>query len=149
MATATFYQNLSDDRKLDKNLKMLRGNPIHIDFKQPTSVMNPIITVVNFDGVFSCNYVYINDFHRYYFIRSMTVGEQSIAMQLEVDVLSTYKDAIRIQKVIVKRQQDRKKANFYLDDEKYKALEYSRIQCKAFPSGFTSNAFILTIAGGQ
>jgi hypothetical protein len=149
MATATFYQNLSDDRKLDKKLRMLRGNPIHIDFKQPTSVINPIITVVNFDGVFSCNYVYINDFNRYYYIRTMTVGEQSISMQLEVDVLGTYKNQIRDQKVIVKRQQSKKLANFYLDDDKYKALEYSRIQCKAFSGGFTTNAFILTVAGGR
>ena len=149
MATATFYQNLSDDRKLDKKLRLLRGNPIHIDFKQPTSVINPIITVVNFDGVFSCNYVYINDFNRYYYVRTMTVGEQSISIQLEVDVLGTYKNQIRDQKVIVKRQQSKKLANFYLDDDKYKALEYSRIQCKDFAYGFTQNAYILTVAGGR
>lgn len=149
MAQATFYQNNSDDRKLTKSLTTLRGGPVTIHFKDATSIINPIITVENFGNITSCNYVYISDFHRYYFIRTMTVEAQRVSMQLEVDVLGTYKDQIKNQTCIIKRQEAKNKANFYLDDEKYKALEYSRIQCRSFPYGFTENEFILTVAGGS
>lgn len=149
MASATFYQNQSDDRKLDKQLSPLRGGAFSIEFKDSTNIMAPVIRVVNFTNLTSCNYVYIPDFKRYYFVRSMTVEQQYITMQLEVDVLSTYKTQIRQQTAIIKRQESKKKANFYLDDDKYKALEYSRIQCKTFPYGFTENEFILTVAGGS
>lgn len=150
MGTATFYKNSSDDRKLDKNLTVVSGGSQRtVEFKDDTSVMNPVITVANFSGVMSCNYVYLSDFGRYYFVRSITVSQQRVSLQLEIDVLKTYAAQIRAQKAIVKRHQAKGKANFYLDDDKYKALEYSRIQCKDFAYGFTQNAYILTVAGGR
>ena len=148
MARAIFYTNKSDDRKVDKNLTEISTSSVTY-YKSNTNIMDPTITVDMFANFQKCNYVYLEDFQRYYFIRSITVSQQRIIIDLHIDVLKTYGSQIRGQRAIVKRQQDRKKANFYLDDEKYKALEYSRIQCKAFPSGFTSNAFVLTIAGGQ
>lgn len=148
MARAIFYTNKSDDRKVDKSLTEISTSSATY-YKSNTNIMDPTITVDMFANFQKCNYVYLEDFQRYYFIRSITVSQQRIIIDLHIDVLKTYGSQIRGQRAIVKRQQDRKKANFYLDDEKYKALEYSRIQCKAFPSGFTSNAFVLTIAGGQ
>lgn len=148
MARAIFYTNKSDDRKVDKTLTEISTSSVTY-YKSNTNIMDPTITVDMFANFQKCNYVYLEDFQRYYFIRSITVSQQRIIIDLHIDVLKTYGSQIRGQRAIVKRQQDRKKANFYLDDEKYKALEYSRIQCKAFPSGFTSNAFVLTIAGGQ
>ena len=150
MGTATFYKNSSDDRKLDKNLSVVTGGAERtVEYKEDTSIMNPVITVDYFAGVTQCNYVYLSAFQRYYFVRAITMSQQRIALQLEIDVLKTYASQIRKQTVIVKRQQDRKYANMYLDDDKFKALEYNRIQAKAFSSGFTTNAFILTIAGGR
>lgn len=148
MARAIFYTNKSDDRKVDKSLTEISTSSVTY-YKSNTNIMDPTITVDMFANFQKCNYVYLEDFQRYYFIRSITVSQQHIIIDLHIDVLKTYGSQIRGQRAIVKRQQDRKKANFYLDDEKYKALEYSRIQCKAFPSGFTSSAFVLTIAGGQ
>lgn len=148
MARAIFYTNRSDDRKVDKNLTELYvGTPTY--YKENTSVMTPTITVDLFVNFQKCNYVYLEDFQRYYFIRSITVSQQRLILDLHVDVLKTYAADIRAQKVIVKRQEAKKKANFYLDDDKYKALEYSRIQCKGFANGFTNSEFILTVAGGS
>lgn len=148
MARAIFYMNKSDDRKVDKSLTEISTSTVTY-YKRDTNVMDPVITVNMFADFQKCNYVYLEDFQRYYFIRSITVSQQSIILDLHIDVLKTYGAQIRSQKAIVKRQQDKRKANFYLDDDKYKALEYSRIQCKAFSGGFNTNAFVLTVAGGR
>lgn len=148
MGKAIFYTNRSDDRKVDKALTEISASNI-VQYKSDTNIMDPSITVNLFVNFQKCNYVYLEDFQRYYFIRSITVSQQRLILDLHIDVLKTYASNIRGQKVIVKRQASKKKANFYLDDDHYKALEYSRIQCKGFANGFTNNEFILTVAGGS
>lgn len=143
--TATFYINRSDDRKVDKALTQIKTTSV--DLKGDTNLVNPTIKVIPFASLEKCNYVYLADFERYYFVREITYSQQYVFITLECDVLYTYRDSIRNVKAIVKRQETN--CNYYLDDEKYKALEYSRIQTFGFSTGFTQNAFLLTIAGGR
>lgn len=145
MATAIFYANTSDDRKVDKTLTEITTKTV--EYKGDTSIINPQIKVSVFNDFGKCNYVYLSDTKRYYFVRNITMSQQNIIIELECDVLYTYRTDIRRQKAILKRQ--RNKCNYYLDDEKFRALEYSRIQTFAFPTGFTQNAFVITIAGGR
>lgn len=145
MATATFYLNTSDDRRLDKKLTQL--STATISYKDDTSVVNPTIKVSIFENLFKANYVYLSDFGRYYFIREITTSQQFVYFVLEEDVRYTLRNQIRNCNAIIKRQE--KLCNYYLDDEKFKAREYSRIQTKTFAHGFTQNAFLLTIAGGR
>lgn len=145
MATATFYRNSSDDRKLNKDLTQISS--VTVQFKGDTSVIRPVIKVLNFSNATSCNYVYIQDFGRYYFVRGITVSQQHIYFELECDVLYTYKTAIRNTRAIIARQE--KLCDYYLNDERFRAEEYIRTQTYTFPAGFTQNAFILSIAGGS
>lgn len=145
MATAEFFINTSDDKRVDKNLTRLRTATI--EYKNDTSVVEPIIKVVNFNGIFNTNYVYLSDFGRYYFVRGTTVSQQYVILQLQEDVRYTLRNQIRKCRAIIKRQENL--FDTYLDDEKFKAEGFTRIQTYTFGSGFTENAFLLTIAGGR
>lgn len=145
MATATFYMNTSDDKRLNKNLIQIRTT--NIEYKDDTSVVTPVIKVTTFANVFTANYVYLSDFQRYYFVREVTVSQQYVIMSLEEDVRYTLREGIKKCRAIIKRQE--RLYDAYLDDEKFKAEGNTRIQTFTFGSGFTQNAFLLTIAGGR
>lgn len=147
MASAILFQNQSDDRKLDKVLTEIRT--ISVEYKDDTDIISPVVKIQYFDGATNANYIYLSDFGRYYFIRTISVAQQFVYMSLEIDVLMTYRQQIRKQTCIVKRQAQRAYADLYLDDEKFVAREYSRIRTKSFSNGFTTNAFVLAVLGGS
>lgn len=144
--TITLYHNDSDKRTLNKNITNAGAlnNAVIID---DTSILTPRLKVRD-NGIIMVqyNYCYIADFKRYYFITDVTISNGYIYIDLKVDVLMTYQNEIKNLYAVIKRQQTA--CNYYLDDEMYKSYEYSRIQTKEFPNGFTTNAFILSIAGG-
>lgn len=60
MGTATFYQNTSDDRCLDKKL-VQKATLSSFEYKDDTTVMNPVIIVDNNSNIMQSNYVYLSD----------------------------------------------------------------------------------------
>ena len=145
MASATFYINTSDDRRVDKSLSTV--SVASVSYKDDTSVVTPVLKVLPFSNLFKANYVYLSDFDRYYFIREITTSAQYVYITLECDVLYTYRTQIRKCNAVVRRQQNL--FDLYLDDEKFNAEAYGRTQAKRFSGGFTKNAFILSVAGGK
>ena len=145
MATAILYKNTSDDRLVDKSISKL--HEVTVSYKDDTNMITPTIKLANFSGAFSANYVYLSDFGRYYFVTEITASQQHIYMTLECDELYTYRAQLRTCDAIVKRQQNL--FDLYLDDEKFNAEAYGRIQTKRFSGGFTKNAFVLAVAGGR
>ena len=144
--TIKLYHNDSDKRTVNKTLTnegALTGAVIIDD----TTILEPRLKVRD-NGIITVqyNYCYIADFKRYYYITNITVSNGYIIIDCAVDVLMSYADEIKACTGIIKRQENL--CNYYLDDEKYKSYEYSRIQTKLFPNGFTTNSFVLTIAGG-
>ena len=143
---ATFYENLSDNRVINKKLKELKTN-INIVLKDDTDILNPTFILQTDNDIINSNYIYVSELKRYYYIEDITLSQNRIIVTAKVDVLNTYKDDILNLKVILKRQEN--KYNTYLNDENYKALEYSFIHTLNFPNGFTSQSYILAICGGE
>lgn len=143
--TGNFYKNNSDNKVLNKDLNRII-NDIPIILKDDTDLLNPTFILDYSQFIYSCNYVYIPELYRYYYIDNIIYSQQRVYIECHTDVLMTYRTEILNLQCIIKRQQY--KYNLYLNDEKYKAYEYSRVQTKEFPNGFTTNAFILAIAGG-
>ena len=138
-------KNASEDVSLDKELttiSTLTGN-----LKDESSLIDPII---QFSGditqYINANYMTIAAFARSYFITDIRVIRTNIfEVSGHCDVLSTYKEQIRKNKAIVKRQES--KYNLYLNDGSLKAYQNPIIVTKAFPSGFTTQEFVLAVAG--
>lgn len=144
--TINFYVNQSEKNRLDKTLTS--AFDLNGELKEDCSIIDPVIKIVSdVSSMASVNYMYIPSFDRYYFINNViSINNDICEVHAHVDVLSTYKDEIRAQRAIVSRQE--KKWNLYLNDGVFKTYQNPYIITKAFSSGFTSQHFILTIAGG-
>lgn len=144
--TINFYVNQSEKNRLDKTLTS--AFDLNGELKEDCSIIDPVIKVVaDVSSMASVNYMYIASFGRYYFINNViSINNEICEVHAHVDVLSTYKDEIRAQRAVVSRQE--KKWNLYLNDGVFKTYQNPYIITKAFSSGFTSQHFVLSIAGG-
>lgn len=143
---ANFYENLSDNRVVDKDLRTMKSN-IPIILKDDTDILKPTFILQYDEDILNSNYIYVTELKRYYYIENITLSQKRMYITASVDVLNTYKDDILNLKAVVKRQENR--YNTYLNDENYKALEYSFIHTLKFPSGFNVQSYILAICGGE
>ena len=84
------YNNKSNNNVLNKKITLVK----ELDFtlKSDNSIMQPILVLKNYvEG----NYCYIDEFHRYYYINDVRLLNGGLyELQLDVDVLMTYKDEI-------------------------------------------------------
>lgn len=144
--TINFYTNQSEKNKLDKTL--VSAFDLNGELKEDCSIIDPVIKIAaDVSSMASVNYLYIPSFSRYYFINNViSINNDICEVHAHVDVLSTYKDEIRAQRAVVSRQE--KKWNLYLNDGVFKTYQNPYIITKAFSSGFTSQHFVLSIAGG-
>lgn len=78
--------------------------------------------VVIYDSIVSSNYVYIPDFKRYYYIADIVaINSYLFELSLNVDVLMSYKDEIRKQRVFIERNE--KQFNQLLEDTRLEFQE--------------------------
>lgn len=137
--------NNSDDIVIDKSITDIAT--VTGTLKNDTSIINPTIMVQgDLSSYVSCNYMSIPTFNRCYFItdiRSIRAGLFEISGR--VDVISTYKNVIRANSGIVKRQEN--KWNLYLNDGVFRVYQNPYVLTKEFPSGFSTQEFVLAVAG--
>ena len=138
-------RNNSERNRLSKNLSSI--TTVTGTLKSSTSIMNPVIQIeCELTDVTNCNYMYIPTFNRYYFVDDITsITSDIVQFTGHVDVLTTYASQIRSNNAIVKRQENR--WNLYLDDGSFKVYQNPMVLTKAFPQGFTTQEFVLAVAG--
>lgn len=115
--------------------------------KEETSIIDPIIKIeCDLAAVIGCNYLSIPAFNRSYFVNNIrSIRNGLVEFSCHVDVLSSFASNIRGNTAIVKRQEN--KWNLYLNDGSFKVYQNPNVLTKAFPSGFTTQEFVLAIAG--
>lgn len=137
--------NTSPANQLDKNLETV--STVTGTLKENTSIIDPVIKIqCDLSSVAKCNYMYIPEFGRYYFITDMkSITDTIVEFSAHVDVLTTYKQGIRVNSGITKRQQNN--WNLYLNDGSFKIYQNPHVVTKAFPSGFNTMEYVLAVAG--
>ena len=139
------YYNDSEKIKLDKDLTQIGS--IEGRLFQNTSITKPSIIFDLDTTVFSANYLYIPQFNRYYFITDVVnVSANKWQIQARVDVLTSFKSAIRENTAIIERQEN--EYNLYLDDKYYRAYQNEDVQYKKFSGSLPSDKYILVVNGG-
>lgn len=139
----TLMRNYSDINVLDKNTENL--STVSGTLKNKTSILNPVIQI---QGALptGCNYMYIADFGRYYFVDDISsVSNPIFEISAHVDVLTTYADQIRSCRGIIARQQNN--WNLYVDDGAFKTYQNEIILVQTFTTGFSDDEFVLAVAG--
>lgn len=115
--------------------------------REGTSIIDPVIKIeCDISDVVGCNYLSIPIFGRKYFVNDIrSIRNRLFEFSCHVDVLSTYADAIRGNTGIIKRQENA--WNLYLNDGTFKVYQNPNVLTRAFPSGFTTQEFVLAVAG--
>lgn len=115
--------------------------------KEETSIIDPVIKIeCDLSAVTGCNYLSIPAFGRSYFVNNIrSIRNGLVEFSCHVDVLSSFASEIRGNTAIIKRQENA--WNLYLNDGSFKVYQNPNVLTKAFPSGFTTQEFVLAIAG--
>lgn len=137
--------NNSDKIVLDKDITGVAT--ISGTLKNETSIIDPIILIEgDISNYISCNYMTIPIFGRSYFIRDIkSIRSNLFEIHAHIDVLTTYAAAIRANTAIIHRQENL--WNLYLDDGSFRTYQNPMVLTKEFPSGFTTQEFVLAVAG--
>lgn len=148
-----FYTTSDDPRKINKQMSLTLSYQT-CEFKDSTSIINPVIIVTYNSAIMLSNYCYISDFDRYYFIKNidvMTGGRLSIS--LAVDCLKSFAAQIALLPVIAKRWS---RQRTFIDDNNLPMFPVKTVKVIEFSGGdfnietATANSqnFVLTVAGG-
>ena len=135
----------SPKEKLDKDVSTIQT--VTGTLKETTSIIDPVVKIQgNVSSFKNCNYMYIPEFGRYYFVTDISSVTNTIfEVSGHVDVLMTYRAQIRDNNAIVRRQAN--SWNLYLNDGSFKVYQNPMVLTRAFPSGFSTSELVLAVAG--
>lgn len=156
------YNNTSAKNRIDKKLTSIRStdnpegdNALEGELREECSIENPSIRIRINDvsDLQHCNYMYIPIFDRYYYITDI-ISERNriVTVKGHVDVLMTYKKAIRENTAIISRSsQVPSLGNTYLNDDKL--ATYADSYNVSYPWGYTfshtNDSLLLAVAGAS
>lgn len=160
---AKFYNCTRDERYVQKiKASDQQGSTAYVEIlTDQNNVVRPTIRITSGLLGQSVNYVWLKDFKRFYYIKNWTADHGYITLDLEVDVLMSFKKELMDSDVMIKRTENyitregtwkfpnSAKPNYYLKDETMKFNAYENVRTIEFPSGFnkTTQSFFLAIAG--
>lgn len=88
---------ITEDSDTTMNKDLTHISTVSIDMRDTQNVSTPVVLLGEIEGVNlkTVNYAYIDEFERFYFVRSVNVGPNNVyALALECDVIETYKEDI-------------------------------------------------------
>lgn len=138
-------RNNSELNKVVKNVRNIIT--LSGELREATSIIDPIIKIeCDLEDITECNYLTIPVFNRSYFIKNIrSIRNNIVEISCHVDVLSSFADAIKTNTAIIKKQEN--SWNLYLNDGTFKIYQNPEILTKSFPSGFSTQEFVLAVAG--
>ena len=142
-----FYRNNSPKEALNKSISevfRLSGT-----IKEESSVIDPVITIESVANIASsCNYAYIPEFGRYYFITDIVTTSNTLWMiSMHVDVLMSFRDDIKSSLIYTRNANNYEDSNISTDV--LVQSEYTTCTVENYADGFSENGqYILITAGG-
>lgn len=143
--TIKLQRNNSERERLTKNITDI--STVSGVLKEETSIIDPIIKIeCDLSDFVNCNYMTIPAFGRSYFVNNIrSIRNGLVEFACHVDVLSSFAGQIRGNTAIIKKQEN--EWNLYLNDGSFKVYQNPNVLTRAFPSGFTTQEFVLAVAG--
>lgn len=142
----TLYKTKSENNRVNKAIR----EPLALEgtLKEECDVLNPVITF-ELDDPTVYNYVYIEEFHRYYFIVNIDNIRNNIwRLSLKCDVLFTYRSGIKKLSAVIDKQEGTGYTTEYYNDGSFKVREDNFIEVHNYDNGFNDEGeFILLTAG--
>ena len=115
------------------------------------NVMTPQVCLKAGDDIFTKNFAYIPNFHRYYFVQKIEIAPNGMyTLTLTEDVLMSWRDDIKNCEVMLSRSADFR--NYYLVDERLPITQRTLVWNKvpeSSPFDGQAHGAIITILGPQ
>jgi len=112
------------------------------------SLIKPIIEIELESVPVNVNYMYIQQFSRYYFVgEPISVRTGLWRFICEVDPLMSFKNQLMLCQGVVRRGEQASLQNLMLDDGSFKVYSDPYIITKTFPRGFAGPSYVLAVAG--
>ena len=136
-------QELNKISKSPTSVVSLKGT-----LRKETSIVDPVIEIEYSGTLTNCNYAYIPEFHRYYFITNIESVVTGIwRVYMHCDVLKTYANGILGTPALVSRNE--KNYNLNLNDSCFRVESKPRYQVANFPNKFDGESYVLVMKGAQ
>lgn len=106
------------------NKELVEKYRFNIKMKKDTDILNPIIILndKNVMDFLQCNYCYIEEFKRFYFIVNVeNINNHVWGLKMECDVLETYKQEILSTLCVFRKSVD--VGDYYLNDTKHEVIK--------------------------
>ena len=147
--TIYLYSIKEDRRKVTKiTVATVPIDTLSAHCKADVNVLDPVLEVANSANLPNCDYFYVPDWNRYYFVTGLTVGAQRCYLSGHVDVLQSYESDIRKIVAVIERQQSKSKGQLYMSDKMFKSEARKVIQIKKFNRQFNKGASSYVLATG-
>lgn len=90
----SLYITNDNENVINKVLSLKHTTEIKL--KETTNISNPVVVLSDIENVdlLKCNYCYLSEFERFYFIRDIEVSKSLYVIYLECDVLESFKNDI-------------------------------------------------------
>lgn len=99
------FNNKSESNRLDKSKYLENIDELHGSLREECNIIDPVISL-ELSNPPTFNYVYIPSFNRYYFVKEFDFIRTGLyRLKLHVDVLMSYKDAIRNLECLIERNE--------------------------------------------
>lgn len=143
----------ANDRKIDKDFTVIRE--LNCTIRGSITLLNPNLLVSYHQDIAECNYMYIPEWERYYFIDGITmVPGQMSEIRGSVDVLMSFSNQIKNMSVFVSRAENLESPFFA--DPNMEAEVASNVQVDTLSGPFYSSNFpetgrhyLFTVLGGS
>lgn len=140
----TLYRSQAEDKMVHKEELLSEVATLQGALRQKNvSVINPVIEVAYSDELFNCNYAYIPEFKRYYYINEFSsIVNGMVAISLHVDVLMSFKDEWLQNSGYVDSSLNY--GNFYLNDPNTPVQQNTDLfTVKSWTSPFTGSSIVM------
>ena len=142
---ATFYSTKSDNRKLRKDLSLVKE--VNYINKSNDSVITPIIVVDTFEEFTQVNYAFIEKYNRYYYVTDIKpINGNRLEITMKVDVLFSYAEEISNLQAIIERSSSY--GNNYIVDSDIVLSNKPKYNTISFPYGFSEDLSYVLIVNG-
>lgn len=145
----SLFSSTAEKNRVNKSGYLSDRFAMNGNMKTTSSVLDPVIQVekTNPSGY---NYMYIEEFGRFYFINDVVSLHNNIwEIHAHVDVLYSWYDDIANMECVIEKAENFNDSNLYYDDGSIVMDCRKNIELKEFTNGFNTNgSYILICAGG-
>lgn len=147
MIEVILYNTSSAHNVVKKQMTQLRQ--ISGELKENCYMERITMNVTYFEDYYRCNYAYIPEFHRYYYVTVELIDGNQVRLIMKSDALTSFYDGYKASKIIAKRSSSSCNPNIVDTASPFKPQPkiISRKTNFAFTPSSTGYCYVLTLGG--